>query len=168
MPGILLIPTRGRLQRFGRSATISVVKRWAVSGWLVLSLAVPLQAEHAGKLREQLRVPIRQAIDANYAEALLQFQRFEEEHPEHPLLQYYIGLCHFYLKESEDARRYLGKSVENRADFPEAFYWLAQVYLAEDEEEPALEILEKGVDKFPANKNLKGLLANLKQKMGND
>lgn len=118
-----------------------------------------LGLEEEGTKSEPLRRAVSLAVAAEYRPALQILETLLREKRDDPLLNYYAGLCHWYLKDSDLSLAYLRRAVEKEAPFPQAYYWLAQAHLARGEEDPARETVKRGLQLFPRNEKLKGLAA---------
>lgn len=113
-------------------------------------------------VNRDLQPLVRLAIDGEYEEALSQFERKLRARPKDSVLNYYVGLLHLYLKNAGKARIFLKASIGNDAPFPKAYYWLAQAWLADDRIPEASEVVLKGLEKFPRNKGLLELAAEMR------
>ncbi|HLV00825.1 MAG TPA: tetratricopeptide repeat protein [Acidobacteriota bacterium] len=94
------------------------------------------------------------AIDGQYEEALPLFLRLLEDKPDDAQLNYYTGVCYFFLSDSDRSLFFLEEAVSHGAEFPEAFYWLGQAYLVEQDLKEALSVTERGLRRFPRNRKL--------------
>jgi tetratricopeptide (TPR) repeat protein len=133
-----------------------------ITGLVLVCLlaALPVSAE---SVSEEVQRAIVMATEGEYRDALGLFREQLARKDDDPLLNYYVGLCHFYLKETDQAVVFLNRAVEKKAPFPQAFYWLTQARLAKDQDERALEVLRRGLDTFPKNLKLRKLEAELRK-----
>lgn len=106
---------------------------------------------------EELDKGVLLALDGEYEEALEVFLGLLRRKPNDPVLNYYTGLIHFYLEQSAEAAVYLEKSIKEDAPFPEAYYWLAQAHLSEQQMDEAKKTVAAGLKEFPGNKDLEEL-----------
>lgn len=97
------------------------------------------------------------AIDGQYEEALTLFLELLEDEPDNVELNYYAGLCYFFLKDPGKSVFFLKVAVENGAEFPEAYYWLGQAYLSDWKLREALQAIDQGLKLFPRNEKLRHL-----------
>ncbi len=108
-----------------------------------------------------LRDTVQPAFDGEYRIVLVEIERRLEADPDDPVLNYYAGICSYFLDETRAAEEYLRKAAEERAPFPEAYYWLARLLAEEEEWLEAREILRSGLDLFPDNEKLRLLDARV-------
>lgn len=127
---------------------------------VALLTAVPAFAQNA--TQKELKKGIQLAVSARYREALSVFRSLLSRRPRDPLFNYYVGLTQLQLRDVDHAVAYLEQSVALEAPFPQAYYWLAQAYLAKKDKAKATAILEEGRKKFPGNKDLEGLRRSLR------
>ncbi|MGH9341244.1 MAG: tetratricopeptide repeat protein [Acidobacteriota bacterium] len=135
------------------------VRRFSLILTLVSALSLPalaFGAEEQSKPSEE--TPLQQAISlavaARYEEALEIFEELLKDTPEDPLLRYYIGLTNLRLERLELATIFLKAALDKKAPFPEAYYWLASLYLQQEKDADALEVTLTGLQLFPRNKDL--------------
>lgn len=120
---------------------------------VTLSLPIGVAGTVAGQ-PPALRETVRPAFDGEYRTVLADLLPRLESIPEDPVLNYYAGMCYYFLEESATAEFHLGRAVKNRAPFPETYYWLGR-FLAEEKRWPeAREVLNAGLAHFPANEKL--------------
>lgn len=103
------------------------------------------------------------AFEARYPEALELFRSALAYAPQDALLHYYVGITHFKMKDYKSARRYLHRSIELGAAFPEPYLWLGRTFLELGDVEEATEVSNRGVEKFSRHEELLELQALLAQ-----
>ena len=124
----------------------------------------PGQSEIA--LDPDLEEGVVQAYQGNYQQALEFFQVRLELSEEEPVLNYFVGLCHFFLGNRDDSIEHLLRALDNHAPFPEAYYWAAQALDSSGKTSQARKILIKGRDRFPENRKLAVLSTQLADSEG--
>ncbi len=111
--------------------------------------------------------------------------------PDHPLLQYNIGVYYYNRQDYTRAEKYFLNAIENKFSSEQAYLMLANIALAEDAEitqklneqmnkkygdeykkwyqqksenyKKALHYLQKGVERNPENTDIKNLIADIQQ-----
>lgn len=121
--------------------------------FLVLILLGPVTG---AEVPEKVQSGVALAIDGRYEEALQIFQQLLRRDPDQAQFHYLAGMCHFYLDNLRVARAHLEIAAAAGAEenFPQAFFWLAQVHLTEDRPEEAARIVQDGLRRFPQNEDL--------------
>ena len=66
-------------------------------------------------------------------------------------------MTEFKLERFSRAIANFEESIDNGADFPQVFHWLAEAYLRKDMPERAASTLRKGLQRFPRNEDLLAL-----------
>ncbi len=101
------------------------------------------------------------AIDRNQVEeALTHFQRAADISPDYPGIWYNIGHVQSQLKQYAEAEQSLKRALEERKDL-HIFTELASVYMSQQKDAQAREILEQGLRLYPQSAALRALLAAL-------
>lgn len=108
------------------------------------------------------------AIDGKYEDALPLFLRLLEDEPDDAQLNYYTGVCYFFLDDSDRSILFLEAAVSHGAEFPEAYYWLGQVYFMEQDLKAAFSITERGLVLFPRNEKLLHLYDYIRKTRGGE
>jgi tetratricopeptide (TPR) repeat protein len=81
---------------------------------------------------------------AQYVSALNLYREVEKNNPDDGTVLYYIGFCHFALKEYDKARQYLNKAEQSSNNFkPETHLTLGKLNQAEGQFDQAIENLTK-------------------------
>ncbi len=76
----------------------------------------------------------------DFVGAINTYREVEKNNPKNASVLYYIGFCHFNLKQNDKAKEYLLKSIEaNAAEKPEAHITLGRIYHAESNFDKAIE-----------------------------
>jgi len=133
--------------------------RWELIVWLLLFLApTGLAKPESGELDEAIWL----ATIGEYEPAIVLFEASLKQKPDDPVCNYFAGVSHFFLGDLEQASLFLERSVESRANFPQAYYWLAQVLSREGENEQAIEVTKAGLQAFPENEKLLKLGSKLR------
>ncbi len=133
--------------------------RWKLIAWIfVFFVLVGLANAESGELGEAVWL----ATLGEYEPAIALFEASLSEKPDDPVCNYFAGVSHFFLGDLEQAELFLERAVENRANFPEAYYWLAQVLSREGEQEQAGEVTRAGLQAFPENEKLLKLASKLR------
>ncbi len=133
--------------------------RWKLIAWLfVVVFPAGLANPESGELDEAVWL----ATLGEYEPAIALFEASLKEKPDDPVCNYFAGVSHFFLGDLEQAGLFLERAVENRANFPQAYYWLAQVLSREGEREQAAEVTKAGLQAFPENEQLLKLASKLR------
>lgn len=101
------------------------------------------------------------AVAAQYEEALELFELELMRNPDDPLLSYYVGMTEFKLERFSRAIARFEESIGDGADFPQVFHWLAEAYLRKEMRERASATLQKGLLRFPRNRDLLKIAAEV-------
>lgn len=129
-------------------------------GLIVLATAVTSVISLALQDEEPVARAVSLATDGDYESALEIFSFELESAPEDPKLNYYVGICHHFLERDQEAITYLRTSISKEPSFPEPYYWLARILLANGERREGIEILNQGLQRFPKNEKLQTLSAS--------
>ncbi len=130
---------------------------------LVFSTLWAFYAGPQPRERPEVTEAIRLAIDARYEEALEIFQRTRADDPQDPLLNYFVGITHLKMGRLIAASAFLAEAVAQDAPFPQAYFWLARVLGEREQPENAREILDRGLERFPRNRDLQLLVEELRK-----
>ena len=97
--------------------------RWKLFAWLFVFFGpAGLANPESGELDEAVWL----ATLGEYEPAIALFEASLKEEPDDPVCNYFAGVSHFFLGDMEQASLFLERAVKNRANFPQAYYWLAQ------------------------------------------
>lgn len=129
-------------------------------GLIVLATALTSVFSLIVQDEEAVARAISLATDGDYESALEIFSFELESAPEDPKLNYYVGICHHFLERDKEGINYLRKSISKEPSFPEPYYWLARILLANGERRGGIEILDLGLQRFPKNEKLQTLSAS--------
>ena len=91
----------------------------------------------------------RYLMDANYQEAIKEFQQALKLQPEDPDLNYYLGTSYYSLEEYQNAIDYLHRAWEKKPDDDEINYYLGASHYSLANYEDAINYLKKAVDMNP-------------------
>ncbi|MES2733286.1 MAG: hypothetical protein V4714_16180 [Bacteroidota bacterium] len=91
----------------------------------------------------------------NYVDAIKAFQLAQENNPKDTLSVLYTGIAAQQSKDIPLAKNALGKYIDLGGKDLDFFYTLAALYIADKENDKALEVIAKGLLINPSNKNLK-------------
>ncbi len=111
----------------------------------------------AAQPRSHLNEAISLAVAAEYEEALKLFRLELAHHPEDPLRHYLVGMTEFKLENYSTAVGRFQAALEKHADFPQVYYWMARAYQELGKSSQALSTLQRGLNRFPYNEDLKSL-----------
>jgi tetratricopeptide (TPR) repeat protein len=98
-------------------------------------------------------------------EALAHFQHAADISPDYPGIWYNVGHVQFELKQYADAEQSLKRALEDRKDL-HVFTELASVYMSQQKDAEAREILEQGLRLYPQSASLRALLAAIVNETG--
>ena len=106
------MPDRAR-RTTGRSSSF-VTQPGATPDAMLAALLVAFALMQAPRIDDGVAL----AVDGDYLQALSRFERLRKSDPTSPVYNYYVGLCHLYLRDTQLARHYLDRSTEQEATFP--------------------------------------------------
>lgn len=100
------------------------------------------------------------------AEALRHYQRVEELTPGIKSLWFNMGLVNRVLKNTNEAEKYLKRSIEEEPEYSEAFIELAALYASTRDYGRAIQVTEQGLQLHPNSAHLRALLASIYLEQG--
>ncbi len=99
-------------------------------------------------------------------EALRHYRRVEELAPGIKSLWFNMGLVYRVLNNSNEAEKYLKRSIEEEPEYGEAFVELAALYASMHDYARAIEVTEQGIPLHPNSAHLHALLASIYLEQG--
>jgi len=106
----------------------------------------------SGKIKEEYAVGLfkgtNHLLDAQYQEAIFQFEEALKLKPDDADLFYYLGICNYKLKQYQAALNYFKKTREAGAS-NEIYYYLGACYYSLAEYTQAIRNLEKALEADP-------------------
>lgn len=104
-------------------------------------------------------------MNGEYRDALEAFEAWRDEDPESAQAHYYVGICRLFLSETQPAVDSLEEAIRLGAPFPEAYYWLSRALGQSGDVKTALDVLARGLERFPENRKLLALNKELASPM---
>ncbi|TDE15700.1 tetratricopeptide repeat protein [Dyadobacter psychrotolerans] len=97
----------------------------------------------------------------NLAGALEMFQLAQQVNKKDTTAALYGGIAAQQIDKKDEAKTQFGTYIANGGKDPSVYYSLAQLYRADNDFDKATEILNKGLEKSPGNKDLKAEIVNI-------
>jgi outer membrane protein OmpA-like peptidoglycan-associated protein len=127
----------------------------------ILMFSLPLQAQQS-KWLEQARAAFSQRdyVDAVrfYEKAVRKTKNFESQ----KVLGYQIGRCYYKMKDYAQARRWFEDAVGNQIDSLNAYWYLSEILMIENQFDHAIGVLQKAKRLHQADQEIENRIQNIR------
>jgi tetratricopeptide (TPR) repeat protein len=96
-----------------------------------------------------------------FEEALVLFNKAKEANPQDTVAVLYAGITAQQLKNYDEAAKNFEQLIQMGTNMPDIYTTVASIYRSKEENDKALDIIQKGLQKFPQDKTMKAEEFNL-------